>query len=399
MENTHQSTLPRCFNRVVSHPKIQNLLDQLKTTVTCNYGPKIVFVTGPTGVGKTTLLREFQIYLKQLFDEDEYSDPQQSVPYGYCSVKTRGTNAFSWRDTYLQLLYSLGHPFTSELEKSKRTKPWERLETPLDLVPLSSSHTQRITNDRLFRTFEKTTRYRKPKAIILDEAHHLIQAGSATSALDQLEQLKYAADETGTTHYLFGTYALLAANDLNAQLVRRRQLIEFPRYSIDADNTDDWFAGFTEAVEQFNIDLEQHCAIDIEEIIEELYVGSLGCVGILRDWLFRAYSAASESKGRRRITKNILKSTVMNAVDRITLLQEIEEGEKFFARRGNKEKELRKKLGLFSIQASDNLESPAASIPEKRPNKKGKRRVGARKAHNDKVGIHNALGVKKKGAN
>ena len=114
MKKNTISTLPDCFETVVAHDKIQEVLDQLKTTVTCNYGPKLVFVTGPTGVGKTTLIEAFKAYLQKVFEQDPDSDPQQSVPYGYCSVKVRGSGTFSWRDTYLQLLYSLGHPFTAE---------------------------------------------------------------------------------------------------------------------------------------------------------------------------------------------------------------------------------------------------------------------------------------------
>lgn len=400
MKKNTISTLPDCFETVVAHDKIQEVLDQLKTTVTCNYGPKLVFVTGPTGVGKTTLIEAFKAYLQKVFEQDPDSDPQQSVPYGYCSVKVRGSGTFSWRDTYLQLLYSLGHPFTAELDKYNRSRPWERLETPPSLSPLSPSHAQRMTNDRLFRTFQKTTCYRKPKAIIMDEAHHLLQVGSAQSEIEQLEQLKYAADQTGVTHYLFGTYALIKGEKLNAQLIRRRQIIDFPRYTVDPQNTDDPFDGFTETVAQFNVDLERHCSVDLLEMVDELYAGSLGCVGVLRDWLFRAHSAAQES--RRRITKSILRATVMDASDRLLLLEELREGEKQLASRENKETELRNQLGLLSVQIHDDTPVTGASsptTPKKRTSKpKGKRRVGARKAHNDKVGVKNALGMTKGGS-
>src|SRR5258708_15282019 len=84
---------------------------------------------------------------------------------------------------------------------------------------------------------EQALRYRRPAAVLVDEAQHLAKMTSGRRLLDQLDVIKSIANRTGTVHALFGTYDLLAFRNLSGQLSRRSVDVHFCRYRVD--NTED----------------------------------------------------------------------------------------------------------------------------------------------------------------
>ncbi len=77
---------------------------------------------------------------------------------------------------------------------------------------------------------EQALRYRRPRAVLVDEAQHLAKMASGRRLLDQLDVIKSIANRTGTVHVLFGTYDLLAFRNLSGQLSRRSVDVHFCRY-------------------------------------------------------------------------------------------------------------------------------------------------------------------------
>ena len=88
---------------------------------------------------------------------------------------------------------------------------------------------------------EQAVRYRRPVAIMIDEAQHLGKIPSGRRLLDQLDVVKSIANQTKTVHVLLGTYDLLAFRNLNVQLSRRSIDVHLARYH--ADDTDDRHLG------------------------------------------------------------------------------------------------------------------------------------------------------------
>jgi len=70
------------------------------------------------------------------------------------------------------------------------------------------------------------------EVMIIDEAHHMlmVRKNDMASLEFQFEAIKSLALETQTTIVLVGTYRLLDIRDLSGQLVRRSEIIHFPRY-------------------------------------------------------------------------------------------------------------------------------------------------------------------------
>lgn len=92
-------------------------------------------------------------------------------------------------------------------------------------------------------------------------------------------------------HLLAGTYDLLGITKLGAQLSRRSKKIHFPRYQ--ADNAED-FNEFKKLLRTFQKYLPLREEPDLVSHTDYFYDQCLGCIGMLKAWLYRALAAALE---------------------------------------------------------------------------------------------------------
>ena len=376
--NSDTSVLPFCFSRTITHPVFAGALERLLQLIRTPTSTRIVIVTGPPGAGKSTLMRSLEGELLSLFANETQKDPE-SIPFGRYSVKAPSSGPYSWKDNYLQLLRSLQHPFAD----SPRLAQGKAEDTGRPVLrAISPEQAHKFTNDRLFRIVQNTIGHRRPSAILMDEAHHLLRLSSEQSLVYQLDHLKYIADETGVLHVLFGTYELVQLMDLSGALIRRREVVHFPRYVLNPQQPQASLEGFASAVNSYAEVLNSYCDFDLLDDVPLLYRGSVGCVGILRDWLVRAHRA-SLSNPSRKITTQVLESTMMATRDRLALLNESLEGEGYFSKRSLSEADYMRKLG-FSEE-----DGAAPPVPAKPP--KPKRRPGVRKPHNDPVGLDHLI--------
>src|SRR5207249_10727352 len=93
--------------------------------------------------------------------------------------------------------------------------------------------TSRTSGAELRYALEQALRFRRPAAVMIDEAQHLTKMASGRKLSDQLDSLKSLANLTGCVHVLIGTYGLLPCRNLSAQLSRRSIDIHFRRYRAD----------------------------------------------------------------------------------------------------------------------------------------------------------------------
>ena len=170
---------------------------------------------------------------------------------------------------------------------------------------------------------EQAIRYRRPVAIMIDEAQHLGKIPSGRRLLDQLDVVKSIANQTKTVHVLFGTYDLLAFRNLNGQLSRRSIDVHLARYR--AEDSEDRQT-FINVVRSFEKELPFEDPSDLVSDWEFLYERSLGCVGILKEWLVRAATVASR-KGARRLTRANLESQALCVAQCEQLHAETTDGE------------------------------------------------------------------------
>lgn len=342
----------------IAHPKLLEADAEIRAFVHEPAGTGVLLVTGPTGVGKTTLLTrvvvtlgaELEGKLVPGMDGACFSRPVAfATPPG-------SSGSFSWTDWLIAANEALGHP-----------SPREVVHVPEDpRQPIRFAGTRTIGD--LKRPFVAAAIGLQPGAIAVDEAHHLTAVGTGQRLLSQLEMIKSLADATGRPFLLFGTYDLLVLRNLSGQLGRRCMDLNFSRYHIT--DGDEW-AHFRSALYTF----AKRLPIDEDLLLgnaEWIYVRSAGCIGTLKQWLTRALVAAF-ADGSSEIRRKDLERKSLSIAALTAIANEIAIGERKFEETHRDLTDLEMILGMTS-----------APKPRKRPSRP--RRPGRRLPVRDLVG-------------
>jgi hypothetical protein len=227
--------------------------------------------------------------------------------------------------------------------------------------------------------------HRRPKVVLLDEAQHLTALSTGRKLLDQQNVIKSLANRTAITHALFGSYELMTFRNLNGQLARRTVNIHFPRY-LHTSKRD--VRDFEKTVWNFQKQLPLEKESDLLSQKEELYEGCLGCVGILKNWLYRALVSAL-AVNSKTLSKYHLEQSRLDDVKLVKILKECLDGEtKLIDDRNNAQSELKKLL--YTTAPSPNAQRDVKVKSHKNP-EKGFQTVGQRKPWRDEVGRRKAL--------
>ena len=161
------------------------------------------------------------------------------------------------------------------------------------------------------------------------------------------------ASRSHTVHVLIGTYELLAFRNLSAQLSRRSVDLHFSRYRTESAED---IEVFQNAVFTFQKQLRSCGAVDLPNIWDFLYERSLGCIGILKDWLMQALVVAARS-ATPALSLAVLEKTALSGSQCEKMLQDAREGETRLADNDDTRVRLRRLLNL-----PDRAVAPAAAV-------------------------------------
>lgn len=295
-EESAQPQLNYFKEYAVSHPQLAQVDMLLMGAIREPAGFAHVLVYGPSGVGKTTMIRQITRRLNGTtvdqngFRESGYRNGNVS-PMPLLLVETRPPDGgvFNRADYYRTALRLLGEPFYERrmMVDIDATETWEKKGRG------RTKSAQFNDSPELRQALEEAMSKRGVRAVILDEAQHLMKIGSGASGgklLDQLDWIKSMTNVTGVLHILIGTYELLNFRNLSGQASRRGLDIHFPRYLFQHEKDRDCFQGVLLAL------LKQvPIQTDIPTLMQHwfyFYERSIGCVGVLKDWLIRAVAAA-----------------------------------------------------------------------------------------------------------
>jgi len=353
----------------VAHPRLQETDAALQRAITEPSGSPLIFVYGPTGVGKTTLRLRIEQRLKEAFLKA--ADPDEGrLPVVSLEAVSPDYGSFNWRDYYTRALLALADPLVErKISEGARVIYRNTL----------GHYVGQTVNNELRHRMEQTLLYRRPSAVLIDEAQHFTKMGSGKKLIDQLDCLKSLASQTGCVHVLIGTYELLPCRNLSAQLSRRSLDIHFPRYR--ADQAAD-VAAFQRVVFSFQRHLPLEKEPELWSDWEYLYTHSIGCVGVLKDWFVRALNDAL-AEGASTLSKKHLERRAWSLDQCEKMVQEVLEGEMELAEKPEARPRLRRMLGLPDAktnQQSDRSDSSSSSPTAKEA------RVGRRNPVRDKVG-------------
>jgi hypothetical protein len=366
--------------KVVAHQRLKQVYEDLLHAIRYPAGTSLIFVTGPTGVGKTTLLGRI---VKQVI-EDAARDPTTTgghIPVVAMEAPSSDSGNFSWKDYVTRALIALDEPMmaskiTSNIRGIHRDNQGQ-------LVIERS-----LTTPDLRRVLEKCMHYRRLRAFIVDEAQHLKKMASGRRLLDQMDTLKSLANMTKTSHVLIGHYDLLGLMDLSAQLSSRSVEIHLPRYRLDKAED---LKEFKKLLRTFQRHLPLLKEPDLQSHADYFYERSLGCTGLLKKMLNKAYGAALE-QGEQTLTPKLWERHAEPPGKLKEMLHEILTGERRMKER-EEEKHLdalRAMLGKAVTQRSGSdapgLPNPATTVPQQRSPRRSVGRVGQRSPARDPVG-------------
>jgi hypothetical protein len=351
----------------VAHPLLAEAKDRLMAAISESEPNSLVFVFGPTGAGKTTL----RIKAEQVITNDLRPSLEQDrgrIPVVGVEAIAPESGRFSWSDHFRRLLLAMNEPLT------------ERKRDPESLhVRQCSTFGSKATIAEYRYAVEQALRFRRPAAVMIDEAQHLSKMASGRRLLDQLDVVKSIANQTRIVHVLFGTYDLLAFRNLNGQLSRRSLDVHFPRYRAESASERQVFINI---LQSFAHHMPLAEPPDLAANWELLYERSIGCVGILKQWLMRALYSVLRCGGKT-IARKDLEAQALSVLQCQKILSETAEGEAQSAEPAEARRTLQCRLGLQAGVAHKNpgeTSKPTAA-------RKSKRRPGVRQPRRDRIGV------------
>lgn len=318
----------------VAHPVLTDTFEKLWRAVKDTKPGSLVLVYGPAGVGKTTLLDYLEKRIIEYLARQLECD-REIIPLVKVEAKCPDNGNFSWKTLFRAMLQSLSEPAVDQkLDLNKWRGTWESY--------LLTANNKTTPTDKLREVVEQALRKRRPKGVLIDEAQHITVMSSGRKLNDQQNTVKSIANQTGTTHILFGSYDLLLLRNLNGQLARRSVDLHFRRYD-HTDPTD--VKAFKNVLWMFQNRLPLEAMSDLVSEWRFFYERSAGCVGVVKESLNRAVSMALD-EGAKSLERRHLEHSALSGSKALRLLNEAVSGEDKLLEDENDLKDLQDKLWI-----------------------------------------------------
>lgn len=377
LQRSPQDRLAYFKEYTVAHPHMERACADLVQAIREPANAAYILVIGPTGVGKTTLRlgveRRVSAALQTALDEDP-----GRLPICSTTAVSPDTGNFNWKDYYTRALQALSEPLIGD--KMAATVPELRQGQRGRLTTASVADAPALR-----RALESALTHRRPTAFLIDEAQHLMKMASGRRLQDQMDCIKSLTDQGKTIHVLMGTYELLILRSLNGQMIRRGITIHFPRYHADSREE---VTAFQRVLVSFEQQLPLREKPNLVDVWSYCFERSVGCVGVLKDWLTRAFATAlAEDAGtltRAHLTRHAL---TVSECDR--LLSEALAGEEHVTAGDTASALLRARLRLpESRNAASGEQSQGKGASDARPiaGSPRTRRPGERRPTRDPIG-------------
>ena len=365
----------------MGHPYLDEAFEMLKPIIRNAGESRVIFIVGPTGVGKTKL----RLLAEKWLIEENLATLQTDrgrIPVASVEAVLHKSGLFNAKDHLKRSLFALQEPERLVEHKIDYGVRGIRRNEDGQIVIESI-----ILETELGWALEQALKHRRPYIFFIDEAHHMLAVASGRKLTDVPEAIKSLANRTEVVHGLLGTYELLTLHDIGDQLSRRSVYIHIPRYNAEfIEDREIWQS----VVWGFQLQIPTVEPPDFLSNWEYLYERSLGCVGIFKNWSRNALADALFG-GAKTVTLKHLEQRALSVGQCRNILKKIQEGEKRYADIEGKVEELRNELGLgLKPTSRRNPRSMTSRKPQEEGTTKSRGRntgVGQRNPKRDQVGV------------
>ncbi|MFZ5566977.1 MAG: AAA family ATPase [Pseudomonadota bacterium] len=271
---------------VTNHTKMKNALSRISEASSAFESQRLILLLGPAGVGKTALL---ECLIAQIFSQrkEKMTNDRLCVPGLFVELEPPVKGKFSFVPFYREALVLMNAAAIDKTLPISLKKPG-RYQILSSTIDPKDFH---VAGEHLKTRFRNNLIDRQVEVVALDEAIFAFEIASSRSHEERLEHvitqanhLRSFINKSPATFILAGAYDFFELTISTSQLARRSSIVHFESYASDADD----IAGFSGALVELFKHLPLHQELDPNEYATELFLQSLGCVGILKDILKRA---------------------------------------------------------------------------------------------------------------
>ena len=360
----------------MAHPKLRAMHDQVLQAIREPAGASLIFILGPTGVGKTTLVSRL---MRQITCDllPELEQDRETLPVAGIEAEAPTHGNYDFKQHFKRSLKALGEI----LIEYRLDLTWQLLEARQKGSIIINAKTNA---GALRSSLEDSLKRRRPAAFFIDEVHHLGKVAGGRKFQDHLDVIKSLANTAETMHVLVGTYELQLLLNLSDQLSRRSRTFHFERYR--SGQTADVKA-FQNIVWNFQQRLPFPEQRDLREHSQYLMERSLGCVGILKGWFIRAADVALD-RGSVTLTIDHLKQHEPADAEWRSIATALLEGEEALRESEAEIESLRFRLqqSVSATKANRRKKTPAVTNQAPEGAGRPRRHPGERRPQRDPVG-------------
>lgn len=265
----------------VMHAHLQEVLDKAIFYILRSPGTDVINIVGPTGVGKSMFLGRLEVEMIKARSR-AMVDNRNMRPFVSSMAVASGHRAYDFKRLYASVLTALGDPFANFPASMGRP-------TAQAFNAIVDCRRKTATTAAMRERLERELELRGTVVWCLDEAQHAVFGGRSGPPRHQLDVFKSIAQRGSTKLCLIGPPELEDQLLSSGQLARRSMTIHFRRYHHQNDGD---LLQFASVADKFFRLMHFASTPDVTDSLDFIYSGSLGCVGIMKDWFERAMAIA-----------------------------------------------------------------------------------------------------------